>query len=170
MTAHKVPPGWTGERYVPQIDGNIRFEHLHRYLIARELSRNKRVLDIACGEGYGAALLASVASHVVGVDIAGDVIAQASSTYPAPNIDFIEGSCEAIPLPDDAVDVVVSFETIEHVSDHQLMMSEICRVLRPRGLLVISSPDRREYSDTIGNRNPFHVKELDREEFEQLLR
>jgi glycosyltransferase involved in cell wall biosynthesis/SAM-dependent methyltransferase len=170
MTAHKVPPGWTGERYVPEIDGNIRFEHLHRYLIAREFSRNQRVLDIACGEGYGSAILASVASHVVGVDIAGDVVTQASSTYTASNVEFIEGSCEAIPLPDDAVDVVVSFETIEHVGDHELMMSEIRRVLRPGGLLVISSPDRREYSDTIGNRNPFHVKELDREEFERLLR
>ncbi len=170
MTAHKVPPGWTGERYVPEIGGNIRFEHLHRYLIARELSRNKRVLDIACGEGYGAAILASVASHVVGVDIAGDVVAQASSAYAAPNVEFIEGSCEAIPLPDHAVDVVVSFETIEHVGDHQGMMRDIRRVLRPGGLLVMSSPDRCEYSDAIGTRNPFHVKELDREELERLLR
>ena len=68
---------WTGERYVPQVPGNIRLEHLHRYLIAREFSHNRRVLDIACGEGYGSDLLATVASEVVGVDIAKDAIAHA---------------------------------------------------------------------------------------------
>ena len=60
---------WTGERYVPSVKGEIRLEHVHRYLIARELSHGKRVLDIASGEGYGSDILASVATEVVGVDV-----------------------------------------------------------------------------------------------------
>src|SRR5436190_4788638 len=104
---------WTGERYVPEVSGNIRLEHLHRYLIARELSRDKCVLDIACGEGYGSNLLASVAANVVGVDIAQNAIDHAAVRYSRQNLQFKQGSCEAIPLPDGAVDVVVSFETIE---------------------------------------------------------
>ena len=164
------PPGWTGERYVPEIGGSIRLEHVHRYLIARELSPRKRVLDIACGEGYGADMLAAVAAHVVGVDIAADVIATAASKYNRPNLEFRQGACEAIPLPDDSVDVVVSFETLEHIERHEDMLREIRRVLCDAGLLVISSPERHEYSDVIGNRNPFHVKELYRDEFVRLLR
>ena len=68
---------WTGERYVPQVSGNIRLEHLHRYLLARELSKGQRVLDIASGEGYGSDLLAEVAEYVVGVDIAHEVVRHA---------------------------------------------------------------------------------------------
>jgi O-antigen biosynthesis protein len=161
---------FTGERYLPEISGEIRLEHLHRYLIARELSHGKRVLDIACGEGYGSAILASVAARVFGVDIAADVIAHASSKYVVPNLEFSAGACEAIPLPDCSVDVVVSFETIEHVQRQEEMLREMRRVLCPGGLLIISSPDRRQYSDVLGNRNQFHVRELDRDEFGQLLR
>ena len=164
------PPEWTGERYIPEIAGEIRLEHMHRYLIARELSHGKRVLDIASGEGYGSAMLAAVAEHVFGVDIAASAIADASTRYALPNIEFRTGSCDAIPLPDSSVDVVVSFETIEHIERHNEMMREVRRVMRPGGLLIISSPDRREYSGVLGNRNHFHVRELDRDEFERLLR
>ena len=161
---------WTGERYVPEISGAIRLEHVHRYLLAREISRDKRVLDIACGEGYGADLLASVASHVIGVDNAPHVVAHASRRYTRPNVEFIHGACEAIPLPDDSVDIVVSFETLEHVQRQHDMMQEIRRVLRADGLLMISNPERHEYSEVLGNSNPYHVSELYRDEFERLLR
>ncbi len=165
-----MPLEWTGERYVPEVTGSIRLEHLHRYLIARELSRDKHVLDIACGEGYGSNLLASVAANVVGVDIAQEAIDHATACYRRPNLQFKQGACEAIPLPDGAVDVVVSFETIEHLSLQDVMMREFRRVLRADGLLVISNPERHEYSEVLGNRNEFHIKELYREEFELLLR
>jgi SAM-dependent methyltransferase len=161
---------WTGERYVPELQGHIRLEHVHRYLIARELSQGKRVLDIACGEGYGANLLATVAAHVVGVDIAPEVITHAAARYVRPNLEFKAGSCAEIPIPDQSVDVVVSFETLEHHCQHEEMMREIRRVLHPGGLLIISSPDRREYSDLPAHRNPYHVRELYRDEFERLLR
>jgi glycosyltransferase involved in cell wall biosynthesis/SAM-dependent methyltransferase len=161
---------WTGERYLPEVIGEIRLEHVHRYLIARELSRNKRVLDIASGEGYGADILAGAAAQVVGVDIAADCVAHASSRYTRPNLIFKQGTCHAIPLPDCSVDVVVSFETIEHVERQEDAIREIRRVLISDGVLIISTPDRPEYSDRLDNHNPYHLKELDREEFRALLR
>src|SRR5438034_11094846 len=61
---------WTGERYVPWMEGaEIGYEHLHRYAFATQFVRNKRVLDLASGEGYGSNLLAKTAKQVVGVDI-----------------------------------------------------------------------------------------------------
>lgn len=160
---------WTGERFLPEMQGSIEIEHLHRYLFAKQLTSGKRVLDIASGEGYGSALLAYTATSVVGVDISPEAIAHASAKYRADNLEYRLGSCAAIPLMDHSVDIVVSFETIEHHVEHEAMMREIKRVLIPGGLLVISSPDKLEYSDRIGYDNPYHVKELYREEFESLL-
>jgi glycosyltransferase involved in cell wall biosynthesis/SAM-dependent methyltransferase len=160
---------WTGERYVPQVSGNIRLEHLHRYLLARELSKGTRVLDIACGEGYGSDLLAEVAEYVVGVDIAVEVVRHARVRYRRANLAFAAGDCTAIPLADRSIDVVVSFETLEHHDRHAEMMQEVKRVLRPGGLLIISSPDRREYSEVPEYQNPYHAQELDRTEFARLL-
>ncbi len=160
---------WTGERYIPSVTGVIELEHIHRYLMAKPLAVGKHVLDIASGEGYGSAMLAEVARTVIGVDNSEEAIAHAERTYPQGNLEFRLGSCEAIPLADASVDLVVSFETIEHHDQHQAMMREIRRVLRAGGVLVVSSPDRYEYSIVTGYRNPYHVKELYRGEFEQLL-
>ena len=164
---------FTGERFVPEIEadfaGDIATEHLHRYLIARELAGGKVVLDIACGEGYGSAMLAGVGSRVIGVDISEEAVAHARSKYANENLEFLEGRADEIPLPEASVDLVVSFETIEHHDKHAEMMAEVHRVLRPEGLLIMSSPDKREYSDVPGYSNPFHVKELYLEEFTALL-
>src|SRR5689334_14207734 len=105
---------WTGERYLPEIGGNIQLEHVHRYLLARDLAHDKRVLDIACGEGYGSDVLATVAAHVVGVDVSPEVIRHAKRQYRRANLEFSVGTCAAIPLADQSVDLVVSYETIEH--------------------------------------------------------
>lgn len=160
---------WTGERYLPSVGGIIELEHVHRYLIAKELARDKDVLDIASGEGYGSAMLAEVARSVIGVDNSEHAVAHAATTYPLSNLAYRYGACEAIPLEDGSVDLVVSFETIEHHDQHRAMMAEIRRVLRPGGFLIISSPDKYEYSDRPNYRNPYHVKELYRREFEALL-
>ena len=160
---------WTGERYLPDIPGNIRFEHVHRYLLAGELAAGRRVLDIACGEGYGTALLARTAAHVVGVDIVPAVVAHARRRYRQSNLSFAVGSAAAIPLADQSIDLVVSFETLEHLEQHDEMMQDVKRILRPGGLVVVSSPDRQQYSDLPNYQNPFHQRELYREEFERLL-
>ena len=160
---------WTGERYLPEIGGTIALEHIHRYLMARELAKDKEVLDIACGEGYGSAMLAEIAHHVSGVDISAEAVAHATGKYRKENLQFLVGSCAAIPLPDDSIDLVVSFETIEHHDQHQEMMQEIKRVLRPDGALIISSPDKYEFTDIGQQGTHYHVKELYRREFEELL-
>ncbi|MDE2430275.1 MAG: class I SAM-dependent methyltransferase, partial [Burkholderiales bacterium] len=160
---------FTGERYVPEVHGNIELEHIHRYAQASQLVSGKQVLDIASGEGYGSALLADFAQHVVGVDISADAVLHASQRYKKNNLEYRHGSCAAIPLDDASVDIVVSFETIEHHDQHDEMMREILRVLKPGGFLLISSPDKLHYSDVPGAHNVFHVKELYADEFKQLL-
>lgn len=159
-----------GERFLPDaMSGDIELEHRHRYLLAAALTADKEILDIASGEGYGSAMMARAARHVTGVDISPAAVEHARRKYARDNLRFAVGSCAAIPLPDSSVDVAVSFETIEHHTEHEQMLREIRRVLRPNGLLVISSPDKAEYSDKPAYRNPFHVKELYKEEFRALL-
>ena len=158
---------FTGERFVPQCQGEIAAEHYHRYFFASGFVAGKRVLDIASGEGYGTHILAQSAAHVTGVDISPEAVANATQKYAGDRIAFLQGSAATIPLPDAAVDVVVSFETLEHLSEQEDMLSEIRRVLRQDGLLVISTPNKPLYSRQGDN---FHVKELCREEFVALLK
>lgn len=169
--AESAPPlTATGERLMTDNRTHTMAEHLHRYAIAGRFVAGKTVLDVASGEGYGSHLLATQAAFVYGVDVAADAVAHASRKYPRDNLRFLRGSATAIPLADAAVDVVVSFETLEHLREHDQMMTEIRRVLRPGGMLVISSPDKRYYSDLPGYQNPFHLRELYREEFHALVR
>jgi ubiquinone/menaquinone biosynthesis C-methylase UbiE len=161
---------FTGERYVPTETGIIRAEHMHRYALAKNVVQGAAVLDIACGEGFGCAMMAESATRVYGVDIDPESVAYASKTYGREGrTEFHVGSCDAIPLPDASVDIVTSFETLEHHDKHEEMMREVRRVLRPGGLLFISSPNKKVYSDEAGYQNPYHVKELYRNELEDLL-
>ncbi len=161
---------WTGERFVPSCTGQLLYEHLHRYAVAAALADGKRVLDIACGEGYGANLLAATAAQVIGVDIASEVIAHARQAYRKENLIFREGSCLNIPVEDHSIDLVVSFETIEHIDEPLAFLQEIKRVLAVDGALIMSSPDKAEYTDRTGATNPFHKQELYHEEFLLLLK
>lgn len=162
---------YTGERLETHEQGEGMIEHLHRYAIAMEKCKGKVVLDIASGEGYGSNLLATVASKVTGVDIDNETVRAANEKYAVKrnNLEFVQGSADNIPCSAGIFDAVVSFETIEHHDKHQEMMTEIKRVLKPGGLLVISSPDKLFYSDKPGTKNPFHVKELYKDEFRSLL-
>ena len=163
---------FTGERFVPGIEGEIVYEHVHRYAFARRYAAGRRVLDVACGEGYGSAILAAGAASVVGVDIDAQTVAHARTTYASlANLTFVEGSAAALPLADASVDLVVSFETLEHLEagDQPRMLAEVARVLAPGGALVLSAPNRVEYSEARGYVNPFHRREHDRAELERLL-
>ncbi len=162
---------FTGERYVPSEAGEIRHEHLHRYAWCAPIVKGKDVLDIACGEGYGSAMLVRDARSVVGVDIDDATVLHARAAYHnVTELRFVRGDAADIPLEDNSFDVVVSFETIEHHDRHAEMLSEIRRVLRPDGLLVISSPNKIVYSEMAGYHNEFHVKELDFHEFDAVLK
>lgn len=141
--------------------------HTYRYRFALPWVQNCRVLDIACGQGYGSrALLDGGAADVVGVDVCEEAVAIAREKY---HVNAILGSATAIPLPDRSVDVVVSMETIEHILEHEEFASEINRVLVPGGILVMSTPNHQYWLD-MNHHNPFHVKELFEEEFDGLLR
>ncbi|MBB3345225.1 glycosyltransferase [Luteimonas sp. RC10] len=161
---------FTGERYVPTEQGVIRQEHLHRYAWCLPLVDGKDVLDIASGEGYGSAMLARRARSVCGVDISLEAVSHAAARYAdIDNLRYLAGSAASIPLSDSSVDVVVSFETIEHLLEQHEMLAEIRRVLRPDGVLVMSSPNKAVYSDRAGYHNEFHVRELYLDELEDLV-
>lgn len=171
MTDPDTPPlASTGERLMTDNRSSTQMEHLHRYAIACQFAHGRTVLDIACGEGYGSNLLASHAAFVYGVDVASDAVAHAARKYTRENLRYLRGTATAIPLQDGSVDLVVSFETIEHLREHDEMMAEIRRVLRPNGTLIMSSPDKRYYSDLPGHANPFHLRELYHEQFQGLIR
>lgn len=161
---------WTGERMLTGYStGKGAIEHLHRYSIVMPFVKGKVVLDLASGEGYGSNLIAECALSVTGVDISKEAILHASDKYKRDNLKFLEGSATAIPMRDHAVDVIVSFETLEHHDRHNEMMAEFIRVLKKEGILIISSPERDNYRKIDPN-NPFHIKELSCAEFENLLR
>jgi SAM-dependent methyltransferase len=161
---------FTGERFTPECVREIWYEHWHRYAFARELVRGKRVLDAACGEGYGSALLAGTATSVLGVDIADNAIAHARSRYGAqPNLVFQRGDCTALDVTPGSFDLITSFETLEHVQAQQALIAGFARALSADGVLLVSSPDKHTYSDISGFRNEFHVRELYRDELLALL-
>lgn len=160
---------FTGERFAPEVHGAIWHEHWHRYCVVAPLARGKRVLDAACGEGYGSSLLARQARSVVGVDVSAAAIAHAQSRYGADNLRFSQDSCAALPFDSASFELVVSFETIEHLSAQTEMLAELRRVLTPDGVLIISSPNAPVYSPDGDAHNEFHVKELTRDELQALL-
>ena len=167
MPHTKLPA--TGERFTLEMDGMISLEHWHRYHLAYQFSADKFVLDLASGEGYGSSLLAQTARQVIGVDISEEAIAWAKATYRRDNLEYKTGSATSIPLENESVDLIVSFETIEHLKDHDGMLAEFRRVLKKGGQLLISSPNKKIYSDRDGYKNSFHQRELYTPEFLELV-
>ena len=164
------PLPFTGERFVPGVPGEIWYEHWHRYHFAAPLVRELDVLDVACGEGYGSALLARSAREVTGVDLAAAAIEHARAHYAGlGNLDFRTADCTALPFPDASFDAIVSFETIEHIAAQDAFLDEVRRVLRPEGLFILSCPNKAEYTDKRNFVNAYHVRELYRGEIEGLL-
>lgn len=168
--AHPVLP-FTGERYTPERALEIATEHWHRYAFARALAAGRRVLDAACGEGYGSALVARAGGEVLGLDIGADAVAHARARYAeVPGLRFEQADVTALDAwPDASFDLILSFETLEHVQAHDAMLDGFARLLAPGGLLLVSTPDKRTYTDLTGEVNPHHVRELYRDEFEALL-
>lgn len=164
---------WTGERCVPWTeDIQVVYEHYHRYAIARDLVAGKRVLDLASGEGYGAAMLAETATEVVGIDIDAPSIEHARLNYGSATLKFVVGSITDPAVLSDGgqFDVITCFEAIEHVTDHVGLMDLVRARLAPGGLLLISTPDTEVYSHQHHNCNEFHLKELTERELDGLLK
>jgi SAM-dependent methyltransferase len=161
---------FTGERFTPECEREIWYEHFHRYALAARWCKGLRVLDAACGEGYGTALLAQSAASVDGVDISEQAISHARQRYGSrENVNFQLADCTSLPFADDEFDRVVSFETLEHLAEQDQLLAEFKRVLKPDGCLILSSPDKATYSDVQNTTNEFHIKELYRDELESLI-
>ena len=157
------------ERFIPgNGDSRIAAEHLVRYFACTELARGKRVLDAASRSGYGTVMLAASAIRATGLDISGDAVRFARQASRAGNVEYVVGSVTDMPFEDNSFDLVVSFETIEHVSHsaQRLLITEIDRVLTANGLLVMSTPDK----NLTNQDNPFHRHELGEREFLSLVR
>jgi O-antigen biosynthesis protein len=139
-------------------------EHYVRYAWAATLVDGARVLDAGCGRGRGTAELAVNADEAVGLDSSVAAIADARRDH-GKRARFHEGDMRDLPFGDDEFDAVVCFEAIAHVTETELVLEEMRRVLRPAGVLLISSPNRGVYP----HGNPLHLRELDSNELEELL-
>ncbi len=156
------------ERMVPEFHkGTLTYaEHVTRYSCALDLVKGKVVLDIASGSGYGTKMLAESAAKVYGVDVNEVAVNYARKHYGKNNIEYRVGDGESISLPDDSVDVVVTFETIEHIKDYKKFIKEVKRVLKPDGIAIVSTPNDLEFAEG----NHFHLHEFEYSELVSLLK
>jgi len=159
------------ERVIPEISdpGTLAY-HLARYEWARQYVKGKEVLDAGCGVGYGSAMLAEDASHVIAVDLEQAAIEYAKRTYDRKNLKFLVMDCTTMGFDDCTFDLVVSFEVFEHISDGQDFVRELCRVLRNDGILVISTPNKITW-DLLGPQAdyPFHINMITPKLFKKIL-
>lgn len=160
----------TGERTIPGLDVENywfrRHEVVYQQLAQRCVGRD--VLEAGCGEGYGADLIAGVAQRVTAVDYDEATVAHVRARYP--RVRVIHGNLAELPLPDQYVDVVVNFQVIEHLWDQPQFVGECARVLRPGGVLMMSTPNRITFSPGRDTPiNPFHTRELNADEMTELL-
>ena len=160
----------TGERTIPDLDIENYWFRRHEVVYQRLAPHcaGRDVLEAGCGEGYGADLIAGVAHRVVAVDYDETAVAHVRARYP--RVQVIQANLAELPLPDASVDVVVNFQVIEHLWDQPQFVRECARVLRPSGLLMVSTPNRITFSPGRDTPiNPFHTRELNAAELTQLL-
>ncbi len=160
----------TGERTIPDLDIENYWFRRHQVVYQRLAPRcaGLEVLEAGCGEGYGADLIAGVARRVVAVDYDDAAVAHARARYPS--VEVMQANLAELPLPDASVDIVVNFQVIEHLWDQPQFVAECARVLRPSGLLMVSTPNRITFSPGRDTPiNPFHTRELSARELTELL-
>jgi SAM-dependent methyltransferase len=159
------------ERFTPGPGsaGELHAQHLSRYDFAGRYIPGKRIIDAACGTGYGSShLLQLGAGSVTGIDLSEEGIAYAKKHYISKGLTYIRGDVSNL-QPAGRADCVVSFETIEHLDDPEAFLAAVRGALIPGGLFIVSTPVRRRGSLSDRPENPFHVREWNEEEFDHLL-
>jgi|ERR1700679_205087 SAM-dependent methyltransferase len=154
---------WDGERVVPGKTPEAVFRQTEmRYVFAGRFAKGCVVLDVASGSGIGTHhLLRAGAKCCIGLDLSPESTQYASSNYPGCN--FAVCNAADLCLADRSVDLIVSFETIEHLPDPTAFLLQCKRVLRPNGLLLCSTPNWSTYRYWLPN--PFHISEMATQEF-----
>ena len=163
-----------GDSYIPISEALvISYEHWHRYLYATLFSEDRRVLNIACGEGYGSYLLSLNAQMVIGVDISPEAINLAARNYVRDNLEFKVGSVASIPIEGtDVFDLIVSFEPIEHIianDEQHAFMAEVKRLLKKDGLFIVPIPNKPSCTEGPRFQHEFHVREFNVQRLKDFL-
>ncbi len=167
-----VPPlALTGERTLPDVPAENYFFRRHEaaYDWIAPLVAGRRVVDLACGEGYGAHILAARATSVLGVDAEAEVVAHAQARYADARTSFAVGDVTTWEGPCDAI---CFLQTIEHIEDDEAFLRRCRELVGPGGLVVVSTPNVLTLAPPGAERshNPFHVREHRPEGFAALCR
>ncbi|HJP78536.1 MAG TPA: class I SAM-dependent methyltransferase [Pseudonocardiaceae bacterium] len=160
----------TGERTVPGVAEENYWYRRHEaaYVALREHCADAVVLEAGCGEGYGADLLAEVASRVVALDYEPLTTAHVRTRYP--RLDVLRGNLATLPIASSSIDVIANFQVLEHLWDQSGFLGECRRVLRPGGTLLLTTPNRITFSPGQDRPiNPYHTRELNPDELRELL-
>jgi len=160
---------FTGERFLFGGSSNrTKIDSLVKYIFASFFTRNKRILDIACGSGFGSFMLAQEASQVTGVDISAESINYAQGCFVAPNLKYRVGDAVSVQLPLKYFDCIVSFQTIEHLDSPGDFLDNLSQVLKDDGLIVLATPNKKIVSpfttEPIGkfHKFEFYKRDLDK--------
>lgn len=166
----------TGERIIPEnmkITNELLIEHIARYHFAIPYMTGGRILDFACGAGFGTHIIAKKKKQeideVIGIDLDKEVLAYAKQTYYHPKSTFIQGDVTDPNLVDQLgmFDSIVSFETYEHIAEEVKFLTNVYQLLKPGGTLVLSTPFGKGRGEPCGS--PFHVHQITPAEFNHLF-
>jgi ubiquinone/menaquinone biosynthesis C-methylase UbiE len=170
------------KKMVPEPAENLRWNkpisyadyqrHINRYIFASKFVQDKVVLDVACGTGTGSKYLVSKrARKVIGVDISEDSIKQAKIWNERGNrAEFVLSDAQSLPFSSHSFDVVVSFETIEHLKEPVRFLFECKRVIKKGGIFICSTPNKRIFTPIFRRPSfPYHVKEFYPKQFSDLV-
>lgn len=163
----------TGERHIVanssinEVEYYNHLMHLATYRFAEKYALGKRVLDYGCGSGYGSYSLSRVAEHVIAVDISDEALIFARNNYKATNIEY----CLISEFNQEKFDMITSFQVIEHVPNSRVYIAKLKKLLKPNGILLISTPDKKFRLFNIIQKpwNIYHLKEYSEIELMQLV-
>jgi ubiquinone/menaquinone biosynthesis C-methylase UbiE len=145
-------------------------EHLARYNFIRKFVKDKFILDLGCGIGDGTYNLSLEAKRVIGIELDRERLRIASGNFGNGNLNYLVMDGCLLGFKDESFDIVVSLEVIEHLENQNKFLFEINRVLKDRGIAIISTPNKKIIKIEGTEPNPLHLKELTFKEFKKLLK